>query len=102
MTACPVNAIAINPRTGAKVVLEATCVGCALCALACPFGTIFWDPVSHKAFKCHLCEGDPACARACPTGAIEFAEIPGAAWVGPWAEKVHAAYAEATGSRGHS
>src|SRR4029077_2449800 len=33
MMACPVNAIAIDPATGAKVVLEDVCVGCHLCTI---------------------------------------------------------------------
>jgi len=88
MSACPVNAITIHRDTGAKVVLEATCVGCSLCAIACPFGTIFWDPVKHKAFKCNLCGGDPACAKACPTAAILYEEMETPDWVEPWASKV--------------
>jgi anaerobic carbon-monoxide dehydrogenase iron sulfur subunit len=95
MTACPVNAIAINADTGAKVVLEKICVGCSLCVIACPFGTVFWNPDTHKAFKCNLCDGDPACAKACPTAAIEFAELTAADWVGPWAETLNTGYLEA-------
>jgi len=95
MTACPVNAIAINPVTGAKVVLDDVCVGCALCTIACPFGTVFYNPDTHKAFKCNLCDGDPACAKACPTGAIEWAEAPLGEWVGSWADKINANYQEA-------
>jgi Fe-S-cluster-containing hydrogenase component 2 len=94
MSACPVNAIAIDPVTGAKVVLERTCVGCALCTIACPFGTIFYNPDTKKAFKCNLCEGDPACARACPTSAIVYEEAESAAWMAPWAETINSRYAE--------
>jgi carbon-monoxide dehydrogenase iron sulfur subunit len=94
MTPCPVNAIAVNADTGAKVVLEETCVGCGLCAIACPYGTMFYNPERHKAFKCDLCGGDPACAHACPTGAIEFADVPAVDWVQPWAAKVDERYRE--------
>ena len=38
--ACPVEAITVDKATGAKVVNEATCVGCKVCTIACPFGTI--------------------------------------------------------------
>ena len=100
MTACPVNAIAINPATGAKVVVERTCVGCALCTIACPFGTIFYNPDTKKAFKCNLCEGDPACAKACPTGAIVYEEAPTADWMVPWSEKVHSRYLEVVAAGG--
>ncbi len=73
MTACPVEAITIAD-TGAKVVVGDKCVGCKLCTIACPYGTIFYNPDTHKAFKCNLCEGDPQCAKACPTQAIEWVE----------------------------
>src|SRR5947208_7465091 len=39
MTACPVGAITIN-AAGAKDVLDDTCVGCKLCTIACPYGTM--------------------------------------------------------------
>ena len=98
MNACPVNAIAIDPATGAKVVLEKSCIGCHLCTLACPFGTVFTLPQSDKAAKCNLCGGDPACVVACPTQAIEYVELPRAGdWFAPWAKKVTASYAEAMG-----
>lgn len=92
MNACPVNAIHIDAKTDAKVVLDASCVGCGLCTIACPFGTIFYNPDTSKAFKCDLCGGDPACATACPTGAIEFVDSEAADWLGSWAEKVNTNY----------
>lgn len=76
MTACPVNAIAINSETGAKVVLGQTCVGCGLCTIACPFGTVFMDPVAHQAIKCDECGGEPACAMVCPTDCISYRDAP--------------------------
>ena len=51
MNACPVNAIAVDPITGAKVVLDRVCVGCHLCTIACPFGTVFTLPGTDKAAK---------------------------------------------------
>jgi anaerobic carbon-monoxide dehydrogenase iron sulfur subunit len=96
MNACPVNAIAIDTDTGAKVVLGDVCVGCHLCTIACPFGTVFTLPHTDKAAKCNLCGGQPACATACPTGAIEWAEGNGAAnWLGPWGDKVNHRFQEA-------
>ena len=85
MNACPVNAIAVDPATGAKVVLDKVCVGCHLCTIACPYGTIFYNPDSHKAFKCNLCNGQPACAEACPTAAIEYVEAETIDWFGDFA-----------------
>ena len=103
MNACPVNAIAIDPATGAKVVLDSVCVGCHLCTIACPFGTVFTLPHTGKAGKCNLCGGQPACATACPTGAIEWAPANGAgAWFGPWGDKVNGRYREAAAGNGHA
>lgn len=99
VTACPVNAIALHPATGAKVVLEEVCVGCALCTLVCPFGTVFYRPETQKAVKCDLCDGDPACVKVCPTQAIELTEERTVDWVAAWAEKVHTAYLEEQASR---
>jgi len=95
MQACPVNAIDVDAASGAKIVLDEACVGCKLCVIACPFGTIFFDKAQDSATKCDLCAGDPACAHACPTGAIVHAEADPGAWVGPFSEKVDAAYRRA-------
>jgi Fe-S-cluster-containing hydrogenase component 2 len=103
MNACPVNAIAIDPQSGAKVVLGEVCVGCHLCTIACPFGTVFTLPHTDKAAKCNLCGGHPACATACPTGAIEWVEGNGTGpWLGPWGEKVNRRYQEAVTGGPHS
>jgi Fe-S-cluster-containing hydrogenase component 2 len=98
MQACPVNAIGVDPITGAKIVLDKACVGCHLCTIACPFGTVFTLPGTDKASKCNLCGGQPACATACPTGAIVAVEGDGAgSWFAPWGEKVNARFLEAVG-----
>lgn len=88
--ACPVEAITIDMLTAAKVVNEATCVGCKVCTIACPFGTINYVQETGKVQKCDLCGGDPACATACPTGAITYVD---ANWTGlgkmaAWADKL--------------
>ncbi len=99
MTACPVNAIAIDPVTQAKVVLGDVCVGCHLCTIACPFGTVFTLPDTSKASKCNLCGGAPACAAACPTAAIEWVEGDGAGnWLEPWGNKVEERHRETLGA----
>ncbi len=77
--ACPTNAIQINAGTGAKEVLEGLCVGCKVCTIACPFGTVNYNQASGKVIKCDLCGGDPACAKACPTQAITYID---AEWTG--------------------
>ena len=96
MQACPVNAIDVDPQTGAKIVIDEACVGCKLCVIACPFGTIFFEKDGEKAAKCDLCAGDPACARACPTGAIEFERVDPGAWIAPFGEQVDGDYRRAT------
>jgi len=60
--------------------------------LACPFGTINYNPDTGKVAKCDLCSGDPQCADACPTGAITYVD---AGWTGydrmqEWAVRTHA------------
>jgi Fe-S-cluster-containing hydrogenase component 2 len=70
---------------GAKVVLDDLCVGCKLCTIACPYGTMFYNPDTEKAFKCNLCDGNPACADACPTQAIEYVEAETSDWLGAFA-----------------
>ena len=72
--ACPVDAIQIDASTGAKVIVESRCVGCKVCTIACPFGTVNYNSVSGKVIKCDLCDGDPQCARFCEVNAIEYVE----------------------------
>ncbi len=79
LNSCPVDAIRIDLSTGAKMVFEDTCVGCKVCTIACPFGTINYNQDSGKVQKCDLCEGNPACASACPTGAITYVDATGPA-----------------------
>jgi len=90
MQACPVEAITKDKALGAMVVNEATCVGCKVCTIACPFGTINYVADTGKVQKCDLCGGKPACAEACPTGAITYID---ANWTGlgkmaAWADKL--------------
>ncbi len=92
MQACPVDAITVNLATGAKEVHADRCVGCKVCTIACPFGTINYNSSSGKVMKCDLCQGSPACADACPTQAITFVD---ADWTGldkmrAWAAKTDA------------
>lgn len=77
--ACPVDAIRVDRDTGAKVIVEARCVGCKVCTIACPFGTVNYNSATGKVIKCDLCGGDPACAKACPTAAITYVD---ADWTG--------------------
>ena len=98
LKACPVDAISIDVATGAKVVSDSLCVGCKVCTIACPFGTINYNQSSGKVIKCDLCGGDPECAKACPTAAITYVD---ANWTGldrmrAWAARTDSG-AQATG-----
>lgn len=95
--ACPTEAITADARLGAKVVNEKTCVGCKVCTIACPFGTINYQQATGKVAKCDLCGGDPACAKACPTGAITYvdADQTGYDKMRAWAARTDAAQATA-------
>jgi carbon-monoxide dehydrogenase iron sulfur subunit len=70
VAACPVNALVRNQTTGAIEVDLRRCVGCGLCAQACPFGHMFFDAAVRRPEKCDLCGGNPACAMFCPHGAL--------------------------------
>jgi Fe-S-cluster-containing hydrogenase component 2 len=83
---CPVNALRVEPTTGARIIREDVCVACNRCAEACIFPTsseehatnrlkvgqesrISFDPVKDSFTKCDLCywrEGGPACVERCP------------------------------------
>jgi Fe-S-cluster-containing hydrogenase component 2 len=89
MHACPVDAIQLDRDTGAKIVIDSVCVGCKVCTIACPFGTVNYNESNGKVIKCDLCGGDPECAKACPTDAITYVD---ASWTGlermrAWAAK---------------
>ncbi len=95
--ACPVDAIVTNEITGAKEVLPTVCVGCKVCTIACPFGTVNYNQDSGKVVKCDLCSGEPECATACPTDAITYVD---ADWTGldkmrAWAGKTVAGQVQA-------
>jgi len=74
MHACPVEAIVLNKETGAKEVRADLCVGCKVCTIACPFGTVNYSTQTQVVYKCDLCGGDPECAKACPTAAITYVD----------------------------
>ena len=71
---CPTAAL--SRARGASVVAyeKAKCIGCRMCTMACPFGSITYDAATAAVLKCDTCGGDPACAKACPTHAIAFVD----------------------------
>ena len=48
MQACPVDAITLDAATGAKVVSDSLCVGCKVCTIACPFGTVNYNRLHRQ------------------------------------------------------
>jgi carbon-monoxide dehydrogenase iron sulfur subunit len=73
--ACPEGAIVrdadtLHPSDDCLVVDYDRCTNCRACIEACPFGAMFWNPISARVIKCELCNGDPQCVQACPTGAL--------------------------------
>ena len=72
---CPVEALTRNMETGAVEVDEERCVGCKVCTIACPYGTINYHVEKKTVAKCDLCGGDPQCAAVCPTKAITYQPI---------------------------
>lgn len=83
---CPVEALQVEPHTGARFIREDICVSCGRCNEACIFpvspeqhatnqltfnqhSRITYDPDKDTFAKCDLCfwrEGGPACVERCP------------------------------------
>jgi sulfite dehydrogenase (quinone) subunit SoeB len=87
VTVCPTGASYKRAEDGIVLVNEAACIGCGLCAWACPYGAREMDPTEQVMKKCTLCvdritsdtlpEADriPACVRTCPAGARHFGDL---------------------------
>jgi carbon-monoxide dehydrogenase iron sulfur subunit len=85
--ACMPEAIRSDIAEGLKIVDAARCIGCGMCAMACPYYVIRFhrDRTSPEkplaAIKCDGCHERvaaglvPACVEACKTGALSFEEV---------------------------
>ena len=72
---CPTGAMHHGPEGSNLVELDQNlCIGCKLCVIACPFGSVRYDSVARVIAKCDTCEGNPACVAMCPVGALEFVD----------------------------
>jgi tetrathionate reductase subunit B len=77
---CPVGST-YQTKDGVVVIDHDSCVGCAYCIQACPYGARFWDSKFLCANKCDFCyhritKGlQPACVLACPTGTRVFGDL---------------------------
>ena len=72
---CPVSAM--YQRTDGIVEFDPSiCIGCKSCMQACPYDSIYLDPETNTAAKCHFCAHrlevglEPACVVVCPEHAI--------------------------------
>lgn len=84
---CPTGASYKRAEDGIVLVNEDICIGCGLCAWACPYGAREMDAAEGVMKKCTLCvdriynenipEVDrvPACVRSCPTNARHFGDL---------------------------
>ncbi len=87
VTVCPTGASFKRADDGIVLVDESMCIGCGLCAWACPYGAREMDPVDKVMKKCTLCvdriynenlpevDREPACVRACPAKARHFGDL---------------------------
>jgi sulfite dehydrogenase (quinone) subunit SoeB len=87
VTVCPTGASFKRSSDGIVLVDEDKCIGCGLCAWACPYGAREMDPQAGVMKKCTLCvdriyaedlpeeEREPACVRTCPTHARHFGDL---------------------------
>lgn len=73
---CPALAISRDPRTGAVLIDEGSCIGCRYCSWVCPYDAPRFDAGDGVMRKCTLCthrltQGlQPACVSLCPVGAL--------------------------------
>ncbi len=82
---CPTGAIYRDTKIDAVLVDTSRCIGCAMCAIVCPFDVIsfYKDYTFNKEvnIKCDFCidrlsdNQIPACVDACKTNALEFGDI---------------------------
>lgn len=72
---CPVTAM-YQRADGIVEFDPSVCIGCKSCMQACPYDSIYLDPETNTAAKCHFCAHrldvglEPACVVVCPEHAI--------------------------------
>ena len=87
VTVCPTGASYKRAEDGIVLVNESACIGCGLCAWACPYGAREKDAAERVMKKCTLCvdriynenlepvDRQPVCVRTCPAGARHFGDL---------------------------
>jgi Fe-S-cluster-containing dehydrogenase component len=87
VTVCPTGASYKRAEDGIVLVDPDKCIGCQLCAWACPYGAREFDEDAGIMRKCTLCvdrihntelpesEREPACVATCPSRARHFGDL---------------------------
>ncbi len=87
VTVCPTGASYKRLEDGIVLVDTDKCIGCQLCAWACPYGARELDEKAGVMRKCTLCidriydenlpaaEREPACVATCPSRARHFGDL---------------------------
>jgi len=87
VTVCPTGASYKRAEDGIVLVDEDKCIGCQLCAWACPYGAREFSETRGTMQKCTLCvdriynetldplDREPACVQARPTRARHFGDL---------------------------
>jgi anaerobic carbon-monoxide dehydrogenase iron sulfur subunit len=65
VTACPVDALSVDPELGCIRLNEELCIGCRACQRACAYNGVMWDDDTAQPLICDLCDGDPECLKPC-------------------------------------
>ena len=85
---CPTGAIGRDGELSLVLIDAARCIGCAMCAVVCPFDALTFHPApdgpsatTPVALKCDGCverlqrDEVPACAEVCKVDALVFGEL---------------------------
>lgn len=87
VTVCPTGASYKRAEDGIVLVDEDKCIGCGLCAWACPYGAREMDLAAGVMKKCTLCvdrihneampeiDRVPSCVRSCPANARHYGDL---------------------------
>ena len=87
VTVCPTGSSYKRASDGIVLVDEEKCIGCGLCAWACPYGAREMDLAAGVMKKCTLCvdriydeqlieiDRVPSCVRTCPANARHFGDL---------------------------